>query len=99
MRGAAVKHCWKSLGVEESTWKRSTLLPGVTEFCLEAFLAVAVNNAAAFLQAVVARAFTALSRIGDKPAIVTSRVTLAEGRLHYFYIHAPEFNRTHPGKL
>lgn len=36
--GAAGKRCWKSPGVEESTWTPSTLLPGVTEFCLEAFL-------------------------------------------------------------
>lgn len=35
------------------------LLPGVTGFCLEAFLTVAVNNAAAFLQATVERAFRA----------------------------------------
>lgn len=62
---SSTQHCWKSLGVEESTWKRSTLLPGVTEFCLEAFLAVAVNNAAAFLQAMIACAFRALGRIGD----------------------------------
>lgn len=85
MCGAAVEHCWKSLGVEESTWKRSTLLPGVTEFCLEAFLAGAVNNVAAF----PARAFTALSRIGDKPDIVLSQVALTEGRFHSFYIHVP----------
>lgn len=32
------------------------LLPGVTGFCLEAFLTVAVNNAAAFLQATLERA-------------------------------------------
>lgn len=89
---AAVKHCWKSLGVEESTWKRSTLLPGVTEFCLEAFLAVAVNNVAAF----PARAFRALSRIGDKPDIVVSQVTLTEAS---FYTHVPEFNQTHSEKF
>lgn len=38
------------------------LLPGVTGFCLEAFLTVAVNNAAAFLQATVERAFRALGK-------------------------------------
>lgn len=63
--GPALEHRWKSLGVEENTWKRSTLLPGVTEFCLEALLALAVNNAAAFLQAVIACAARAFGRIGD----------------------------------
>ena len=45
-------------GVKKSTWNHSTLLLGVTEFCLEAFPTVAVNNAAAFLQAVATHTHT-----------------------------------------
>lgn len=36
---------------------------GVTEFCLEAFPTVAVNNAAAFLQAMAAHTLRAPSRV------------------------------------
>lgn len=61
---AAVKSSWKNLGAKESTWKRATLLPGVTGFGLEAFPTVAANNAAAFLPAVTAHAFMTPSGLG-----------------------------------
>lgn len=62
------------------------LLPGVTGFCLEAFLTVAVNNAAAFLQATLQRARSevvtgledpALGKKWGKTDTVAPRVTLA----------------------
>lgn len=72
------------------------LLPGVTGFCLEAFLTVAVNNAAAFLQATVERAFRALGKsLETGTEVGKNRYGSTPGHISYFLVHVPGFNLTH----